>query len=55
MPEFFKGIGCIGNQFANKDFLVCIKGVNDDIQQLLNFCLEFMFSGADALIFKSEY
>ena len=40
VAQFFKGINGIGNQFTDKNFLVRVERVDDDVQQLLDFSLE---------------
>ncbi len=34
------GVGCIGDQLAQEDFLVRVQRVNHQLQQLLDFCLK---------------
>jgi len=43
--QFLEGIRCIGNQFPDKDFLILIEGIDDDIENLLGLGLEFVFLG----------
>merc|ERR1719284_1185027 len=40
VPDLVEGIGRIRNQFAEKDFLVGVKGVDDQAHQLLNVGIE---------------
>ena len=35
-----KRVGCVGNQLADEDLLLRVKGMDDDIEQLLDFGLE---------------
>ena len=41
--KLFEGIRAIGNEFADKNFLIGVQRMNDDVQQLLNLCLKRMF------------
>ena len=45
MPEFFQGIGGIGDQFADEDIPFGIEGVDNDIEEFLGFGLEFVGRG----------
>lgn len=38
--QLLKGIGSIGNELPNKDLLVGIKRMDDDIKKLTDFCLK---------------
>ena len=38
--QLVAGIGCVGNQLAQEDFLVAVKRVDHQVQQLLHFGLE---------------
>ena len=41
-PQLLAGVRCVGNQLAHEDFFVRVKGVDNDVQQLLNLGLEMM-------------
>ena len=43
VAEFFEGVGSIGNQLADEDFLLGVERVDDDIEQLLDLGLELEF------------
>lgn len=30
--QFFKGVGCVGDEFPDEDFLVAVEGVDDDVE-----------------------
>jgi hypothetical protein len=38
-------VGRVGNQFADEDLFVGVKGMDDDVQQLLNLRLERVLLG----------
>src|SRR5215469_13115687 len=40
--QFFAGIRGVRDEFANEDFFVRVKGMDDDVQQLLDFSLKMM-------------
>ena len=40
--QFFQGVGSVGDKFADKDFTVAVKGVDDNVQQLPDFRLKLM-------------
>ena len=40
--KFFKGVGSVRNQLANKDFFVLVERIYDDIENLLGLGFEFM-------------
>ena len=43
VPEPVAGVGRVGNQFAQEDFLLAVKRTGDDIQELADFRLEGEF------------
>ena len=43
--EFLVRVGRVGDEFADKDFLLGIKRVDDDFEELCDFSLEFVFFG----------
>ncbi len=45
VPEFFQGIGRIGNQLPQKDLPLGVERMDDDIQQLIDFRLKFLGFG----------
>ena len=40
--QLFQGIGCVGDQFADEDFLVLVKRVHDDIEYLFGLRLKLV-------------
>jgi hypothetical protein len=43
--QLFHGVRSVADQFTDKDFLVGVKRVNDDIEKLADFCLELAVLG----------
>ena len=43
VAEFFEGVGGVGHQLTDEDFLLRVEGVDDDIEQLLDLGLELEF------------
>ena len=43
--QLLAGVRRVGNELADKDLFVGVKGMNDDIQQLLNLRLKMMGLG----------
>lgn len=40
--QFFQCVRGIGNQLANKNFTVAVEGVDNDVEKLPDFCLEWL-------------
>ena len=38
--QLVAGVGGVGHQLAQKDFLVAVEGMNHQVQELLNLCLK---------------
>mmetsp|Transcript_13844 Transcript_13844/g.28219 ORF Transcript_13844/g.28219 Transcript_13844/m.28219 type:complete len:405 (-) Transcript_13844:193-1407(-) len=43
MAQFFEGVGGVGDEFAEEDFLVGVERVGHDVEELARFGLEFDF------------
>ena len=43
MPQLFECIAGVGNQLTDEDLLIRVEGMNNDIQQLADLCLECVF------------
>jgi hypothetical protein len=42
VPKLFGGVGRIRDELANKDLFVGVEGMNYNIEDLFNLCLEFV-------------
>ena len=40
IPALVEGVGRIGNEFAQEDFLICVDGVDHQIEQSFGFCFK---------------
>ena len=47
MAELFEGVGSVRDELAHKDFAVRVKRVDDDVEDLFDFGLEFVFCRHD--------
>lgn len=45
MAELFESVSGVGNELADEDFAIRVEGVDDDVEDLFDFGLEFVFSG----------
>ena len=45
VAEFFEGVRGVGDELADEDFPVGVEGVDDDVEELFDFGLEFVFGG----------
>lgn len=45
VTNFFEGVCGVGDEFADEDFPVGVEGMNDDVEELFDFGLEFVFGG----------
>ena len=54
VAELVERIGGVGNQLAQEDFRMRIKGVDDQLQQLIDFGLKFTFRHRSLLSTKTN-
>jgi hypothetical protein len=54
VAEFFEGVGGVGDELADEDFPVGIEGVDDDVEELFDFGLEFVFGGHRGVIWGQD-
>ena len=55
VTQLLEGVRCVGDQLANEDLFLSIKGVNNDIEQLLDFGLELVGFRHDGCFRFSNY